>query len=83
MRVWGLWYGGPNYAIPTDKDIEYFASMEDAKNQLLRRSVGEPDCPAVEQSEMWLFRKKPKWAHQYPDMTMTLGQRGGIRVELG
>lgn len=84
MRVWGLWHGGSSYAVPTDKDIEYFASMEDARNALLyRENGGDPYHPTVEDSALWLFRKKPKRAtDMYPDMVMTLGPRGGVKVEL-
>ncbi len=80
MRVQALWYGGYNYALPVEADIESFKSLTHAKDVFWSRATQqELRYPCVEDSEMHIY------LHEYtengPDMILRLGKRGGIITE--
>ena len=87
MKVYGIWYGGSSYVVPSiynEDDIEEFDSLEDAKGTLYSRHNG---CggytPCVtDESEIHLWRENPyETGQEYPDKIISFGPRGGIRVE--
>jgi hypothetical protein len=83
MKVYALWFGGSSYAYPTVKDdLEEFASIASAKRVFYSRSDHDPYYPCVEDTcEMFLFFDRPPETDPYPDRILTLGPRGGVRVE--
>jgi hypothetical protein len=86
MIVYMEWFGGPSYAPPTQDDRERFESIKDAKEAFWRRSDYEPGFPCVEDSEALLYfagRKgdNDETGGEYPDRRLTIGPRGGVRIE--
>lgn len=82
MKVFGLWYGGYNYANPELTDAEEFASIQDAVDTFWRRADFDPEFPCVESPEMMLYRVNPaSIPDPYPDFRLTIGPRGGVRRE--
>jgi hypothetical protein len=84
MRTYMLWYGGGSYATPRYRDLEAFPTFREAKETFQDRETGfDPYYPCVEQSEAWVwFKHKPEdTGDLYPDAVLTLGPRGGVRVE--
>lgn len=79
MKCTALWFGGVNYAPPTNEDGESFASIAEASRALAARSRNRDGrTPCVESSEMWLYFGASR---DYPDMRLTFGPRGGVRRE--
>ena len=84
MKVWGLWYGGVNYSIPTFADLEAFASMREATKAFSRRADGfDRKYPCVDKTtEMHLYFKNPREMRDpYPDRVLKLGPRCTVRCE--
>ena len=80
MKCQGLWYGGSNYATPSENDAEPFLSIKDAADTLYARADNmDGRTPCVEESEMLLFFGPT--VTDYPDMRIYFGPRGGIRRE--
>lgn len=80
MKVQCLWYGGSNYAIPQQSDIETFYSLKRAKEVFEHRASNRDSYfPCVQDSEMHIY------FHEYtengPDRILKLGPRGGIVME--
>jgi hypothetical protein len=80
MKIQALWYGGINYALPGEDDIEHFRSLAHAKDVFLNRATQqERRYPCVENSMMEIY------SHHYdyngPDRIIRLGKRGGIIME--
>ena len=82
MKVQALWYGGCNYAAPTQDDIEDFRSLKAAKDAFWSRAENcdrRTPCVEQEQTEMHIF------FHEYtengPDRIIKYSKRGGVIVE--
>lgn len=81
MKVSVLWFGGPNYALPYDEDIEHFSSLKDAKEAFWRRCDNDPYYPCVNAEESCMWVAVGHVDHiEYPDEIVTMGPRGGIIV---
>lgn len=84
-KVWVTWHGGPSYSVPEiPRDVETFASLADAKDMHWRRQDGDPYYPCVTESETWVYFYDPTGddvRDPYPDRIITMGPRGGVRVE--
>lgn len=82
MKVYGLWYGGSSYAVPSvPDDVEEFSSIKQAKDIFESRFEGEFGfTPCVtDESEMHLFRSEPQEGNDiYPDIVLSFGPRGGV-----
>lgn len=81
-RYIGLWYGGCNYATPDpQRDGEPFDSVQDAARTLQARIDNDNGrTPCVEgDTELHLYRGE--YTENGPDRLLTVGPRGGIRVE--
>lgn len=85
---WGLWYGGPSYAPSYHDEAEAFPSLRAAADEHWRRECGsDPYYPTVTDSETWLYGPFPAGtpresvSFDYPDRIITIGPRGGVRVE--
>ena len=84
MRVYALWYGGPSYGAPEIVDREEFKSLASARRAYESRAEFDPYYPCVEESEMQIFKSDPaKSTDPYPDLVLTMGPRGGVRVSKG
>lgn len=95
MRAFGLWHGGPNYGSPwLDTDLEVFDSIDAARQALRSRDSGWLDAtyadgrtdstrtPGVEDSSIALYFHDPREDRDpYPDLMLTFGPRGGVKVE--
>lgn len=78
MKVCWHWCGGPSYAVPSpDCKPEQFASIEEAKAEFASR-LNDPYYPCVENPVAWVW--KGQESDEYPDWTMELGPRGGIKL---
>lgn len=84
MRVFGLWWGGANYAAPSvERDTEEFDSLRLAKHIFWNRANRNAYYPCVSGSSLQLFRTDPRESSDpYADCIITLGPRGGIRLEV-
>jgi hypothetical protein len=80
MKTYMLWHGGCNYSAPTVDDLEIFDSLSDAMRAFRARADFDPYYPCIENPEAWLFFAQPE-NDLYPDRVLTLGPRGGVRVE--
>ena len=84
MKVYGLWYGGNCYAVPSiynRDDIEVFESIQLAKDTLVERreNWGHPKTPCVSsESEIQLFYNDPYGVQESPDRIISFGPRGGV-----
>ena len=81
MKCVGLFYGGVNYTSPDpDRDLESFDSVSQAKRVFESRADYDPVFPCVESPELHIY-----WGTEYhengPDLVITLGPRGGVRVD--
>jgi hypothetical protein len=90
MIVWGVFNGGANYSpgsVHELRDIEEFPTMRAAGVALWRRVRGwEGDFPNVDaDASLHLWFACPNDGagdvQEYPDRVVTVGPRGGIRVE--
>lgn len=84
MKVYMMWHGGANYALPTVDDAEEFSSLQAAKESFWSRADRDPFYPCVENPEAWILFSDPREnasGDVYPDRVMTLGPRGGVRIE--
>jgi len=88
MKIYALWYGGPNYAAPRTEDVESFPSLSEVRSELWRRSrstyypctvEAEPD----EGGHYFLtYRVDPREeSDPMPDRIIRFGPRGGIVQE--
>lgn len=82
MKVYGLWYGGNSYAVPSvPDDVEEFSSIKQAKDIFESRFEGEFGfTPCVtDESEMHLFYDEPQEGEDInPDVVLSFGPRGGV-----
>jgi hypothetical protein len=85
MKVTMFWYGGSSYAmfdVHDPKDAETFSSLKAAKDSFAARAGGSDSYfPCVENSEAWIFYGANVIGQEYPDLLLSLGPRGGVRVE--
>jgi hypothetical protein len=84
-RLFGLWYGGSNYAAPyVEDDTEEFSSLAEAKRVFQSRYDNDwyPATPCVsDESEMHLFYGDPRDSDDpCPDIVLCFGPRGGVRI---
>jgi hypothetical protein len=84
MKVQALWYGGSNYALPTQDDIEEFASIAAAK-RVFEHRAGNTDryYPCVEESQTEMHLYFHEYTENGPDRILKIGPRGGIVMERG
>ena len=87
MKIKALWYGGSSYSCPNPeldaKDIESYDSIKDALDMFWRRynNMVSPATPCVDEStEMHLYLGN-EYTPNGPDRIISIGPRGGIRVE--
>lgn len=82
MRCWMLWHGGSSYACPRiPEDLERFSSLTRAKEAFWSRQDGDPYYPCVESSSAFIYWRDPTDERDpYPDLELTMGPRGGVRV---
>lgn len=85
VRYCGLWFGGSSYALPEEKDKEFFKSLKAAQETFAARAR-DPYFPCVNEvppdqggPELWLFCGEQ--TGDYPDCIVRFGPRGGVRVE--
>ncbi|WP_084965912.1 hypothetical protein [Thermoactinospora rubra] len=95
-RWFGLWWGGSGYSRPESNDLEEFASLVEARRKLVERYLHgywqttefrfvhrEPTrvlTPCVDtQCEILLFRSSN--AEVLPELRLSIGPRGGVRLE--
>ena len=85
MKVYMHWYGGSSYSFGSPKeDAEEFDSIKAAKRTFEARADFDPYCPCVdENTEAHLYFVDPSTVSgdPYPDAILTLGPRGGVRME--
>ena len=81
MKLQALWYGGINYALPTQDDIEDFRSIKHARRIFESRASFDPMFPCVDHSEMHLFFTE--FNDNGPDRILKIGPKGGVRMERG
>jgi len=82
--VYGMWHGGPNYAVPSVEDTEQFDSIEAVKRALTdRRENRDGRTPVVtDESEFHVWFEDPRGSlDPYPDRLVRFGPRGAVRVE--
>jgi len=84
MKVQALWFGGSNYALPTQNDIEEFASITAAK-RVFEHRAGNTDryYPCVEESQTEMHLYFHEYTENGPDRILTIGLRGGVVMERG
>ena len=73
QQVWALWHGGSSYTVGNIlTDIETFASIEDARKELISRKHNRSGrFPCVELSTMHLYYADPRNTKDpYPDLVM-------------
>jgi hypothetical protein len=80
MKVYGLWYGGPNYSDPdVERDVQEFSSIKEAKEIFIRLYENNP---CVKNPEMDLFFADPRnMQDPYPNRVLKIGKRGGVVME--
>lgn len=83
MKVTMSWHGGINYAVPDGTDCERFSSLKIACDIFAARADNwDGRTPCVEESEALVWKG---WLDDttdiYPDLRLTMGPRGGVRVE--
>lgn len=91
MKVYGLFHGGHSYAMwQCNRDVEEFNSIKEAKDTLYERYHGwNSYYPCIDETAtMWLVFDDPRndegpegFLDIYPDRILTIGKRGGIKVE--
>lgn len=84
MKVWVQWYGGPNYRMPAYDEFEEFSSIKAAKDAFWCRFYDNYyPCVSEEEAEMLVYKSDPfETKDRYPDISFTLGPRGGVRRSL-
>ena len=82
MKVTMAWFGGSSYASPEGKDVEHFSSLKTAKEVFQSRETDfDPYYPCVEgSSAMIWFGHLDDTTDIYPELELTLGPKGGVRV---
>ena len=91
MKVYGIFHGGHSYSTYwTNRDVEQFDSIQQAKDTFWRRTDFDPYYPCTDETaSMWLFFTDPRNQELaetdlidpgYPDRILELGKRGGILV---
>ena len=83
MKCVGLWYGGSNYSAPDpSRDLETFASLQDAKDTFWRRADFDPHYPCVDEetAELHVYFGA-EYNEDGPDRIVRMGPRGGVRAE--
>jgi hypothetical protein len=82
MKVW-IQFHSSGYASPEHGEYEEFDSIRQAKSELARRINGhDRRFPCVaEDATMTMWVGKPRDDDPYPDFILSMGPRGGIRME--
>ena len=91
MKVYGIFHGGCNYSQTiTNRDVEEFRSIKQARDIFESRVDFDPYYPCVDESaEMLLFFSDPRNDETddeslidpgYPDMVLSMGPRGGVHI---
>ena len=85
MKTWMHWHGGSSYAFGTvAENAEAFDTLADAIAAFEHRYNGGDSyyrC-ADETASAHLYFADPATLHEpYPDRLITIGPRGGVRVE--
>lgn len=83
-RYLGLWHGGCSYSLPDPlRDGEAFDSIAHAGRTLQSREDNDDGrTPASEGGSIELYAGG-EYHENGPDYVITLGPRGGVRVERG
>ena len=82
MKVQALWFGGSNYAFPTQDDIEEFASIAVARRAFEHRaSHTDRYYPCVEEAQTEMHLYFHEYTENGPDRILTIDPRGGVRTE--
>lgn len=83
MKISAYWFGSSGYAAPEQEDIEYFDSIQEAKDTFWSRyRNSDLRTPCVEDNcEMWLAKGIVDNMENGPDYVLTIGPRKGIRLE--
>ena len=83
MKVWMLWHGGSSYAHSAMEDVEEFYSFKTAKEVFWSREEQyDPYYPCVEESSASIYFHDPReTCDPYPDRQLSIGPRGGVKVE--
>jgi hypothetical protein len=89
MKVWGLFNGGSGYSpgsVHELRDIEEFSSLRVAGITLYDRVAGNiREFPNVDRDAsfhiFFAHPHGPDGVQEYPDRVMTIGPRGGVRIE--
>jgi len=91
MKCYGLFHGVGNYSTYiTNRDIEEFNSIADAKHAFWVRADFDSYYPCVDMTmEMQISFEDPRTDGSdidfiefgYPDRIISLGPRGGVKVE--
>lgn len=87
MQVYAVFSGGVNYStgsVYNAEDVEVFASLKSAGDTLWSRRAGRdsyyPNVDDTAQMSVYFADPRPT-GQEYPDRVITVGPRGGIRVE--
>lgn len=82
MIVHAEWWGGPSYSFPDTR--ETFASITEAVDAFAWRLAnvdGRTPCVTKDAEIRLFFGSADPMEQDYPDRIVTVGPRGGIRVE--
>lgn len=98
MSWYGIWNGGHSYARGEHEHVELFANLAEARAKFEERLNGSwrrsffnfvnqaPQssyCPAVDESStLELYATDPSWTDHTPDRVISIGPKGGIKVEV-
>ena len=76
-------YFGANLALPEGTEVEYFDSLQSAKNAFWRRTDFDPQYPCQDNSaEMLLWKGMLLDVEDlYPDYRLYIGPKGGVNKE--
>lgn len=72
--VYGLWFGGSSYSLPTVEDVDFFETVENAVDEFFARTKNQRVYPCVDEDTclMQLFiDNDPREARDpYPDFEL-------------
>lgn len=84
MKCIGLFYGGSSYRAPdghNPRDVERFQSLKSAADTFWSRTDFDPDYPCVDDAAEMHIYFSPEYHENGPDRIITLGKRGGVRID--
>jgi hypothetical protein len=81
--VWATWWGGQSYAVPYIEEAELFDSVQATRAEMWRRYFNrDGSTPCVDGDEMHVYYADPRESSDpYPDLVLSRGPRGGIKME--